>query len=227
MPVLSLAVILLLSYLLGSIPSALIVGRVRGVYLEQHGSGNAGATNALRVLGPKAGAFVLLADVLKGLLAVVVVSRIRLGGELPAWLGTEPDAWVAVLAGMAALFGHVYTIVGRYFYGRWRGGKGVATAGGMLFGLVPLAAAVALVLFAGVVALTRLVSLGSLAAAVAIPVTVFIERAAGLDIAHPILIVTVAIPIIILYTHRSNVKRLLSGTENRIDRPTPPGAEAG
>ncbi|MDX1418571.1 MAG: glycerol-3-phosphate 1-O-acyltransferase PlsY [Rubricoccaceae bacterium] len=219
---LSLVVILLLSYLLGSIPSALIAGRIRGVYLEQHGSGNAGATNALRVLGPKTGVAVLLADVLKGLLAVVLISPIRLGDGLPAWLGTEADAWVGVMAGLAALVGHVYTVVGRYFYGRWRGGKGVATAGGMLFGLVPFAAAVALALFAGVVALTRLVSLGSLAAAIAIPTTVYLEWAAGLDIAHPILIVTAAIPIIILYTHRSNVKRLLTGTERRIDQRASP-----
>jgi glycerol-3-phosphate acyltransferase PlsY len=223
--VLTLLTILLLSYLLGSIPSALIVGRVRGVYLEKHGSGNAGATNALRVLGPQAGVFVLLADMLKGLLAVAVISRLRLGDGLPAWLGEEADAWVAVLAGMAALLGHVYTIVGRYFYGRWRGGKGVATAGGMLFGLVPLAAGVGLALFAGVVALTRFVSLGSLAAAVAIPLTVLVERAAGLEVAPPILLLTLIVPVIILYTHRANVRRLLSGTESRLGQRTPPRPE--
>lgn len=221
----TLAVILLLSYLLGSIPSALIVGRVRGVYLERHGSGNAGATNALRVLGTRVGLFVLLADMLKGLLAVAVISRIRLDGGLPDWLGTEAGAWAAVMAGMAALLGHVYTIIGRYFYGRWRGGKGVATAGGMLFGLVPIAAGVALALFAGVVALTRFVSLGSLAAALAIPLTVLVERAAGLHVAHPVLLCSLVIPLIILYTHRANVQRLLSGTESRFGQRVPPGGE--
>jgi glycerol-3-phosphate acyltransferase PlsY len=220
---LTLAAILALSYLLGSIPSALIVGRVRGVYLERYGSGNAGATNALRVLGPTAGTIVLLADMLKGLLAVAVVSRLRLEGGLPGWLGEEADAWVAVLAGMAALLGHVYTVVGRYFYGRWRGGKGVATAGGMLFGLVPVAVVVGLVFFTGVVALTRFVSLGSLAAAVAIPLTVLVERAAGLDVAHPVLIVTLVVPLIILYTHRANVRRLLTGTESRFGQRVEPG----
>jgi glycerol-3-phosphate acyltransferase PlsY len=214
--VLTLVLILALSYVLGSVPSALIVGRVCGVYLERHGSGNGGATNALRVLGPKAGAAVLVADMLKGLLAVVVISRLRLGTGLPAWLGEDADAWIAVFAGVAALLGHVYTIIGRYFYGRWRGGKGVATAGGMLFGLVPVAAAVALVLFSGTVALTRLVSLGSLVAAVAIPTTLLVEEAVGSDVRGPILIFTLAIPFFIFYTHRANVKRLLTGTESRI-----------
>lgn len=219
---LTLAVILALSYVLGSVPSALIVGRVRGVYLERQGSGNAGATNALRVLGPTAGAIVLVADMLKGLLAVVVVSRIRLDGGLPAWLGADADAWVTVMAGMAAFLGHVYTVVGRYFYGNWRGGKGVATAGGMLLGLVPLAVGVAFALFWGVVALTRFVSLGSLTAAVAIPLTVLVERAAGLEVAGPVLLVTLVVPFFIFYTHRANVKRLLTGTESRFGQRVEP-----
>ena len=212
----TLLLILTLSYLLGSVTPALIVGRVRGVRLEDHGSGNAGATNTLRVLGPKFGALVLVLDMLKGLLAVVLISRIRIGSGLPDWLGSEADAWVAVFAGAAALFGHVYTLFGRYFYGRWRGGKGVATAGGMLFGLVPLAAGVALLLFTGVVALTRFVSLGSLVAAVAIPTTLLVEKAAGLDVAWPILLLTLVVPPFIFYTHRANLRRLLTGTERRI-----------
>jgi glycerol-3-phosphate acyltransferase PlsY len=221
---LTLLVILVLSYLLGSIPSGLIVGRVRGVRLEEHGSGNAGTTNALRVLGTGAGLLVLAVDVLKGVLAVAVVSRIRLGEGLPEALGPQADAWVMVLAGIAAMLGHVFTVIGLLFYGNLRGGKGVATAAGMLLGLVPTAVGVAFLLFTGVVALTRFVSLGSILAALSIPLTLLVERALGFDVPGPVFLVTVAIPLFILYTHRANVQRLLAGTENRFGQRmrTPP-----
>ena len=215
---LTLLTILFVSYLLGSIPSALIAGRVRGVRLEEHGSGNAGATNALRVLGPLAGAFVFAADVLKGLLAVAGVSRLRLGDGLPALLGPQADAWVMVLAGLAAMLGHVFTVVGLYFYGNLRGGKGVATGAGMLLGMVPVAVGVAFVLFTGVVALTRFVSLGSIVATVSIPLTILVQRALGGHVPAPVFLLALALPLFILYTHRANVRRLLTGTESRIGR---------
>jgi glycerol-3-phosphate acyltransferase PlsY len=220
--VLTLAVIFLLSYVLGSVPSALIVGRVHGVYLEKHGSGNAGATNALRVLGPRLGTVVFAADLLKGLLAVVAVSRIRAAGGLPGWLGPDADTWAAVLAGFAAILGHVYTVIGLYFYGRARGGKGVATAAGAFFGLVPVAAGVGFVLFWVVVGLTRFVSLGSLVAATSLPITVLVQRALGADVPAPVFILTLLVPPFILYTHRANVKRLLAGTESRFGQRAEP-----
>jgi acyl phosphate:glycerol-3-phosphate acyltransferase len=220
--VLTLAAVFLLSYLLGSVPSALIVGRVHGVYLERLGSGNAGATNALRVLGPRLGAVVFAADILKGLLAVVLLSRIRLGGGLPGWLGPNADTWAAVLAGSAAILGHVYTVIGLYFYGKARGGKGVATAGGAFFGLIPVAAAVGFVLFWIVVGLTRFVSLGSIVAALSLPITVVAQRALGVDIPAPIFILTLLVPPFILYTHRANIKRLLAGTESRFGQRVEP-----
>ena len=219
---LTLAVIFLLSYILGSVPSALVVGRVHGVYLERHGSGNAGATNALRVLGPRLGAVVFAADILKGLLAAAVLSRIRLSGGLPGWLGQDAATWAAVMAGFAAILGHVYTVIGLYFYGNARGGKGVATAGGAFFGLIPLAAAIAFVLFWIVVGLTRFVSLGSLTAALSLPITVLVQRAFGADIPAPVFILTLLVPPFILYTHRANVRRLLAGTENRFGQRVEP-----
>ena len=215
---LTLFVIILASYVLGSVPSAFIVGRVRGVYLEQHGSGNAGATNALRVLGTRYGALVFAMDILKGFLATRALSLIRLGEGIPAWLGSDPNAdmWVMVIAGAAAMTGHVFTIIGRYFYGSWRGGKGVATGAGMLLGLIPVAILIAIAIFAAVVALTRYVSLGSILATSSIPFTLLIERALGFGVPGPFFAFAVIVPLFIIYTHRSNVKRLLNGTESRI-----------
>ena len=213
----TLLVILIASYLLGSIPSAFIVGRVQGVYLEQHGSGNAGATNALRVLGTRWGALVFAMDIVKGLLATRVVGTLHLD-PLPAWLGPNAEAWAMVLAGAGAMLGHVYTIIGRYFYGRWRGGKGVATGAGMLLGLIPLAIGVAILIFAVIVALTRYVSLGSILATTSIPFTLLIERAAGLTVPKPFFLFALIVPLFIMYTHRENIKRLLAGTERQIGR---------
>lgn len=208
--------ILALSYLLGSIPSALIVGRVRGVYLEQHGSGNAGATNALRVLGTGYGLLVFAMDILKGFLATRVVGTLDLGDGLPLWLGQNAEAWAMVMAGAAAMLGHVYTIIGRYFYGRWRGGKGVATGTGMLLGLIPVAIGVAMALFTVIVYTTRFVSLGSILATASLPLTLLLQRAFGAHIPGPFFVFSLVVPVFILYTHRANVKRLLQGTESRI-----------
>lgn len=209
--------ILLLSYLLGSIPFSLVVGRVRGVDLRTHGSGNAGATNALRVMGTGPGLLVFLADCAKGFLATTVVSQIRLGGEpLPAFLGSDADIWVMVAAGAAAMLGHVVTLVGRVFFDSFRGGKGVATGAGMLLGLVPLAVGIALVLFTAVVWATRTVSLGSLVAAASIPLTLLVETLLGASVSTPVWVFAVVVPFVIIWTHRENVQRLLTGTENRF-----------
>ena len=212
----TLALVLLLSYLLGSIPTALLVGKARGVDLRQHGSGSVGATNAMRVLGKGPGLFVFLFDVLKGLAATRLVSGIRLGGGLPGWLGPDADAWVMMLAGAAAMLGHVYTVSGRVFYGSWKGGKGVATGAGMLLGIVPIAIGLAFGLWILIVAVTRYVSLGSILGALSLPITVLVQRALGQDVPTPFLIFTLVVPLFILYTHRANVKRLLKGTESRF-----------
>lgn len=213
---LSLALVLLLSYALGSIPTALLVGKAKGVDLRQHGSGSVGATNALRVLGKGPGAFVFIADALKGLIATRALGTLRLAGDLPGWLGPDGDAWVMVLAGSAAMLGHVYTVTGRLFYGSWRGGKGVATGAGMLLGLVPLAIGLAFGLWVLIVWLTRYVSLGSILGALSLPVTVLVQRAVGQDVPTPFLIFTIVVPLFILYTHRENVKRLVNGTESKF-----------
>ncbi|MFN3596855.1 MAG: glycerol-3-phosphate 1-O-acyltransferase PlsY [Rubricoccaceae bacterium] len=217
---LSLALILALSYLLGSVPFSLVVARAMGVDLRAHGSGNAGATNAMRVLGKGPGALVFALDLLKGLMATVLVARLRLGGEELAFLGTHADTWAMVLAGTAAMLGHVFTVTGRLFFGSFKGGKGVATGTGMLLGLIPVAIGVAFVLFVGVVWATRYVSLGSMLGALSLPVTLAVQQFAfGARPAPPVWAFALAVPLFIVWTHRENVRRLMQGTEARITDP--------
>lgn len=215
---LTLSTVLIVSYALGSIPNSVIAGRIRGVDLHKMGSGNAGATNVFRTLGKGAGALVFLGDVLKGLLATVVVSQLRFADGLPAWLGPDAEAWIKVFAGSAAMLGHVFTGIGRYFYGTFRGGKGVATGMGMLLGLIPVAIVTAVGIFALLVFATRLVSLGSILATLSLPFSLLIQRdTLGWDIPGPIFGFTLVVPLFILYTHRANVKQLLAGTERRFE----------
>jgi len=149
---LNLLVILVLSYLTGSFPTSIIVGKLtKGIDVREHGSGNAGGTNAFRVLGWKAGLFVSLVDIAKGTFATLVISRIRFG-TLPF----ENPALLMVLAGIFAILGHTYTI-----FAGFQGGKGVATGAGMLIGLFPYALLTCLVIFGLTLFSTGLVSLSS------------------------------------------------------------------
>jgi glycerol-3-phosphate acyltransferase PlsY len=220
----ALALALTLAYVLGSIPSGLIVGHARGVDIRRHGSGNAGATNAWRVLGKGPGLLVFALDFLKGAVAVLIAYA------LASWLlpdGSEnTKAWVMMAAGAAAMLGHVYTVTGRLFFGSWRGGKGVATGGGVLLGLMPPAMLAALAVLIVTVVTTRYVSLGSILAAVTIAV-VQVLRSAFLHHGPPGPLVgfSVVIPFFIVYTHRANLRRLLAGTETRFSTPARPAHE--
>ncbi len=219
--VLSLLAIVALSYLLGAIPWGLVVARARGVDLRAHGSGNAGATNAMRVLGKGPGLLVFLLDFAKGLVAVVLISQLRIGDEtLVGLLGSRPElaaAWAATLAGTAAMLGHVFTVWGKVFFGSWKGGKGVATGAGMLAGLAPVPIAIAFVLFVAVLAATRYVSLASILGAVSLPVTLLALHV-GLGVASPppVWIFATVVPAFIVWTHRTNVRRLMDGTESKV-----------
>ena len=218
---LSLLLILALSYLLGAVPFSLVVARAMGVDLRQHGSGNAGATNAMRVLGKKAGLLVFLLDFAKGLVAVALVSQIRGSGEsLVGLLGSNDELaedWAATLAGTAAMIGHVVTVWGRLFFASWKGGKGVATGAGMLTGLAPLPVLLALLVFVAALAATRYVSLGSILAAVSLPLSLLaLHFGFGWESPPPVWAFAVVVPAFIVWTHRANVRRLLDGTESRI-----------
>ncbi len=182
------------AYLLGSIPTGLLLGKAFGVDIRATGSGNIGATNVYRTLGRKVGVMTLLGDCLKGLIPVLAAR----------WLAL-PDAWIAA-AGLAAFFGHVYTV----FLG-FKGGKGVATALGVFLGISPLAVVIALCIFAMVLMKWRYISLASITAAGAMPVIVAVADRRPLIVAMTFLIAAQ-----VIWKHRDNIARLRAGNENRF-----------
>lgn len=211
-------IIAVLSYLVGSIPTSIIVARWRrGIDIRQHGSGNAGGTNVIRVLGWRMGVFVILMDMAKGLFATIVVARLMYG-PVPFTNLTPFDDFtvVQIIAGCAAILGHVWTV-----FAGFRGGKGIATAAGMLLGVAPIEVAVSFGVFALVFLITHYVSLGSLSAAVAFPLTMFFrENVFMADVPgyNTLIFFSLGISVLIIYTHRANIRRLLRGTENKIQR---------
>lgn len=190
-----------LGYFLGSIPFAYLAGRARGIDLRQHGSGNLGATNVYRTLGAKVAAVVFLLDVLKGGAPVWAVLRYGRGDHILGW---------AIAAGIAAIAGHAKPI-----FLLWRGGgKGVATATGVFLALAPIPTLIAVASWAVVVWLSGYVSLGSLVAAVALPVAI-----AALIGVHAVLFpVSIAIALFVFWSHRANIGRLRRGEEHRFGR---------
>lgn len=202
---------LVAAYLLGSVPAAYLAGRLKGVDLRTHGSGNLGATNALRVLGWKVGLPVLLFDALKGFVPAFFFWR---------WFDAHPH-W-AMGYGLAAIVGHVKPV---FLLGRGGGGgKGVATAAGVFLGLAPAATGVALLTFAAVVAAFGYVSLGSLAAAVALVVALAVTA----GVRAPVFPLGAAVAAFVFWSHRANIGRLRRGEESSIRRrrtTEPAGAE--
>lgn len=211
---LSLIVIILLSYLVGSIPGSVWVGKLtHGIDVREHGSGNAGATNTFRVLGWKAGILATIVDVGKGLLAAGVIANLRLGQgvvELPFW---NPDVFYQMVAGAFAVIGHMYPV-----YIGFRGGKGMNTSAGVLFAITPYSMWITLAMFVLVLLSTRYVSLASILAAITFPVTVAIRKYVfhidRLDAS--IFVMSLIIAAGLIYAHRSNIKRLVGGQENRV-----------
>jgi acyl phosphate:glycerol-3-phosphate acyltransferase len=194
------AVGLVLAYLLGSVPAALIAGKlVGGIDLREHGSGNLGATNVLRTLGARVAAPVLLFDALKGAVPVLLFPKLFATGTSDLW---------AIGYGLAAIAGHVRPV---YLKGKG-GGKGVATTAGVVAALAPLPFAIALGVFSLVVAATRYVSLGSIVAAAVLPFAMLIGR----SIESPLVGMSAFIAGFVLWTHRANVGRLMRGEEARV-----------
>ncbi|MFY7912101.1 MAG: glycerol-3-phosphate 1-O-acyltransferase PlsY [Emticicia sp.] len=192
---------IILAYLLGSIPTAVWYGKIfHGVDVRQHGSGNAGATNSLRTLGKKAGIIVLIVDFLKGFLAVKAAS----------YFSTEIDSILPLAMGLAVIAGHIFPI-----FAQFRGGKGVATAMGVLVATFPWAALGCMVVFMIIVLATRYVSLGSILGALAFPIqltfNLWNDNADKYAIGFAWLIF-----IILAVMHRQNIQRLLNGTESKF-----------
>jgi len=213
---LPISIIAVLSYLIGSIPTSIIVARkVKGIDIRHFGSGNAGGTNVIRVLGWKAGFFVIAMDMANGLVSTMFVARL-MQGPIPFENATPFDDFtvVQIIAGCSAILGHIWTV-----FAGFRGGKGIATAGGMLIGVAPIEVAVSFGVFAMVFLLTHYVSLGSLSAAVAFPLTMFFrENVFMVDVEGygTLIFFSIGISLLIIYTHRTNIRRLLRGTESRI-----------
>jgi glycerol-3-phosphate acyltransferase PlsY len=194
------ALVVVGAYLLGSIPFGYVLPRLlRGDDIRRHGSGNVGATNVWRVYGGALGLPVAVLDVLKGLVPAA----------LGLWLGGD---WVGVLAGAAAMLGHARPV----YLGFSKGGKMVATAGGVALALAPFAALGCAVVWIAVFALTRYASLASMLAAAALPVLCF-----ALGSSWPVVAFTALAAVGVLALHRQNVRRLLTGTEPRFARGAP------
>ena len=180
------------AYLLGSIPTGFLIAKAFGIDIRATGSGNIGATNVYRSLGRKVGIITLLGDCLKGLIPILAVRYMQL-----------PDIWVAA-TGLAAFFGHVYTV-----FLRFKGGKGVATALGVFIGISPVSVVAAVAIFIIVLLKWRYVSLASISAAAAIPfIIAFIEKK------EVLIAMSLVIAAIIIFRHSENIRRLKNGTEN-------------
>ncbi len=191
----------IIAYLLGSINSSILVGRMCGVKdIRDHGSGNAGATNTLRTIGPKAAVLVFLGDVLKGILAVLLAKLISF------WLQVDGD-WAVLAAGLCVVIGHNYPI-----YFGFHGGKGIATSAAVILMIDPFIGIGVFLLALVVMLVSRYVSLGSLAAAVAYPVAVAIWHHDNL----PYLIFSIALGLLAVLRHQKNIKRLIHGTESKL-----------
>ena len=191
---------LAISYVAGSIPSAYVAGKLKGVDLRKHGSGNLGATNVVRVLGAKIGAAVFVVDVLKGFLPVFF---------LPRYADTlQPNLW-ALAFGVAAILGHVKPI-----FLLWRGGgKGVATAAGVFAALAPIPSLITFGVWVVVFLATRYVSLASLIGAVALPTAIWFFGGGSSQLVFD---ASVLIAAFVVWTHRANIGRLRRGEEHRF-----------
>ena len=196
--------LILIAYVLGSIPNALWVGKTfKNIDVREHGSKNTGSTNAARVLGPKLGVFTLILDILKGALPTYL--GIVLGANLLTRI-TGIDKLDIIVIGMAAILGHTFSL-----FLKFKGGKAVATTLGVFLVLVPYAILILLVVFFVIFGLTKYVSLASIVSAVALPITVYLTTR------HiPLTVLGIIIGLLVIIRHKENIKRLINGTESKL-----------
>lgn len=207
----SLAAVLLVSYLAGSIPFGFIIGKCHGVDIRREGSGNIGATNVTRVIGPWWGKLCFLLDFLKGFLASGAVILLTGSGTF-----SDPAGILPVAAALALVLGHIYPV-----YLKFKGGKGISTAAGAVFPLCPLAVLIALAVWIVLFLTTRYVSVASIAAAAVLPVTaviLYLFKLPGATDSLPVVVLFILLGDLAILKHISNIKRLLNGTENRFSK---------
>ena len=210
--------VLLISYVIGSIPTSIIAVKIANAGdIRKFGSGNAGGTNVLRMLGWKIGVAVILFDLFKGVVATYYVPQIFWDPNTLPFNNATPFqdfTVVQIICGIVAVLGHIWTL-----FAGFKGGKGVATGAGMILGLAPVEFAVIIAVFTIVFLLSRYVSLGSIIAAMAFPLSMFVrENIFHVDIPgyHTLVYFAIAVSLLITYTHRENIKRLRAGTENKL-----------
>jgi len=200
--------LILSSYLIGSIPTSIILGKaICGIDVREHGSLNPGATNTFRVLGWKIGVLVGALDIFKGYATVALVPVVIPDGALP--MGDMS----AILAGFAAIAGHIWTV-----FAHFKGGKGVGTAFGVFVGLAPIPSCVAAAVWAALTFGTGYVSVGSIAAAAALPMSVVFLGIWRDDLSLPLAVISVIVGLLVIVRHRSNIGRLMRGEENRFGK---------
>ena len=213
----NLSLVILLSYIVGSIPTSIILSKWKhGFDIRTKGSGNAGGTNVFRVLGWKYGVLVTLLDMGKGILATVVIARLFWDPTLPFYNRTpfEDLTVIQLICGASAVLGHIWTM-----FAGFRGGKGLATSAGMLIGIAPTELAICAAVFFVVFIAWKYVSLSSIAAAITFPVSMFIrQNVFGDEIQSYLTLIyfSIAVALLLIYSHRANIKRLLEGTEKKI-----------
>ncbi len=214
----NIAIVITLSYIIGSIPTSIIATKLANAGdIRKFGSGNAGGTNVLRMLGWKIGLAVILFDMFKGVVAAYYIPHFFWNPQTLPFENATPFqdfTLLQIFCGVAGVLGHIWTL-----FARFKGGKGVATGAGMILGLAPVEFAISVGVFFAVFLVWRYVSLGSIIAAFAFPFSMVVrENIFGVDIPgyHTLVYFAMGVSVLIVFTHRENVKRLLAGTENKL-----------
>ena len=203
------AAVALVSYLLGSIPAGYIAGRIAGIDIRHAGSGNIGATNVTRVLGKRYGYPVFIVDFLKGLMAVSLSILI----EKRAQPISAPTELFGIVAAISSVIGHAFPV-----WLSFKGGKGVATSMGALFGLMPFMALIGIAVWVITFEVTRYVSVASMTAALAVPISIWILMPLKQTGGAVLLYFSICLAALVIFRHRSNLSRLVRGTEPRFKR---------
>lgn len=200
---------MLVAYIIGATPWGYWVGKLKGVDIRDHGSGNIGTTNVFRVLGKTWGIIVFILDVLKGLIPVILVKK-----YLPILEETiPPETWKILLVAVAAILGHNFT-----FWLKFKGGKGIATSTGALVAIVPIPILVATIVWVALFFLTKYVAIASIGAALAVPIVVIIECLIRGEWDYWLVVFSTLLMILAVWKHKTNIGRLRSGTENRFGK---------